>query len=338
MSSRAKPNGGDAHDKLKTRVQHRVTDTRLALEKWTTVERPRRPIIDVAIRLYERDRDVDNSVIGAAVALRVFLFFIPLLLFVVGLAGFLGDHLSSQDASKQAGVTGGLASQIDTALNQSPGSRWTALVFGLWGGVWAGRTLSKTLGVASRRAWQLPATTKPATVRVAGAVAGLIAAVGLLTAIANRIREAHGVALSATTLILCAVGYAVAWFFVSLCLPRARSDPTALLPGALLVGAALGALQAIVQIYLPSRVSHASQLYGAIGITIVTLGWFFIIGRLMVGSFVLNAVLWERFGSLTDFVFRMPVVRRTPERWRRRLGQVGDDVPRTGDAVEEHPQ
>ena len=87
MSSRAKPTGGEVRDKLKTRVQHRVTDTRDAFEKWTTVERPRRPIIDLAIRLYERDRDVDNSVIGAAVALRVFLFFIPLLLFVVGLAG-----------------------------------------------------------------------------------------------------------------------------------------------------------------------------------------------------------------------------------------------------------
>ena len=58
-------------------------------------------------------------------------------------------------------------------------------------------------------------------------------------------------------------------------LPRATTDPSALLPGARLVGLTLVGMQAVSQLYLPDRLSRASELYGAIGTTIVTLGWFF---------------------------------------------------------------
>ena len=49
-------------------------------------------------------------------------------------------------------------------------------------------------------------------------------------------------------------------------------------------------MQAVSQLYLPDKFSRASQLYGAIGITVVTLGWFFIAGRVIMLAMVLNAV------------------------------------------------
>src|SRR5215216_4566374 len=48
-----------------------------------------RPVIDVALRIYRRDRESAGTVVGSAVAFRLFLFFVPLLLFLVGLLGFI---------------------------------------------------------------------------------------------------------------------------------------------------------------------------------------------------------------------------------------------------------
>ena len=41
-------------------------------------------------------------------------------------------------------------------------------------------------------------------------------------------------------------------------------------------------MQAVSQLYLPDRFNKASEVYGAVGVAIVTLGWFFIIGRVIV--------------------------------------------------------
>jgi uncharacterized BrkB/YihY/UPF0761 family membrane protein len=284
---------------------------------WLERHRSSRPLIDVGLRYWERDRECDASVIGAAVALRVFLFFVPLLLAAVGLLGFLAQFVSSKDAADDIGVSGTLAGEIDTALKQSSTARWLALLIGLFGAAWAGRTLAKTLAVASRRAWALDIPHKTPTFRVVGTVAGIVGTLGLMAIIVNRIRNALGAGLGTTVLVGSAVLYMAAWFFVSLVLPRARSDPSALLPGAVLVGAAIAVLQGFTQFYAADRISHASELYGGIGVTIVTLGWFFIIGRLFLVSFVLNAIMFERFGSLSEFVFSLPVLRRIPGRYPR---------------------
>ncbi len=68
-------------------------------------------------------------------------------------------------------------------------------------------------------------------------------------------------------------------------------------------------MQAISQLYIPNRLSRASELYGTFGATIVTLGWFFILGRTIVLAIVFNAVIHERFGSITNFVFSWPLIR-----------------------------
>ena len=94
-----------------------------------------------------------------------------------------------------------------------------------------------------------------------------------------------------------------------------------MLPGAVLVGATLAGMQAVSQLYLPNELGRASQLYGAIGMTIVTLGWFFILRRAMVLSMSLNAVIYERFGSISRWVFSLPVARILPRKsqWVRRF-------------------
>ena len=153
---------------------------------------------------------------------------------------------------------------------------------------------------------------------------------GLVAVIVNRIRADLGLAATGLSFLAAVVVYGLAWLALSMILPRATNDPGALLPGAVLVGLTIAGMQAVSQLYLPNRLGHASELYGAIGTTIVTLGWFFILGRAVVIALALNAVVHERFGSVSQLVFSLPVLRILPRKsgWIRRY--FGLDEERTG--------
>ena len=67
-------------------------------------------------------------------------------------------------------------------------------------------------------------------------------------------------------------------------------------------------MQAISQLYLPENESGLGALRDVRGDD-VTLGWFFILGRAIVVGMVADAVIHERFGRITNFVFSWPIVR-----------------------------
>jgi hypothetical protein len=73
-------------------------------------------------------------------------------------------------------------------------------------------------------------------------------------------------------------------------------------------------MQAFSQLYLPGRFDNASELYGGIGVTVVTLGWLFFVGRTLAFSFAMNAALFDRFGSLSQALFAIPLLRTLPPR------------------------
>ncbi|MET0580305.1 MAG: YhjD/YihY/BrkB family envelope integrity protein, partial [Ilumatobacteraceae bacterium] len=271
------------------------------------------PVLDIGLRIYERDREAAGTVVGSAIAFRLFLFFVPMVLFLVGVAGFFGDVVSAGDV-QNAGVTGALAGQINNALTQPTSTRWLAVLVGLTGMATTGRTLSRALAQASCLAWRLPMSSK-ASVRVIGSVVGLVVGMGIVATIINRIARNVGDGVTGLSFIAVFALYGAGWVLLSGLLPRPTSDPGVLLPGAAIVGASLTGLQAVSQLYLPGRFSHASELYGAIGATIVILGWFFIAGRIMVLSMAVDAAVFERFGSVSDVVFALPVVRILPRRW-----------------------
>jgi uncharacterized BrkB/YihY/UPF0761 family membrane protein len=279
-----------------------------------------RPLIDVAQRIYQRDRESAGTVVGSAVAFRLFLFFVPMLLFLVGLVGIIATWVDAEEVHEQTGITGSLAGQIDAALSQPDSSRWIATILGLFGMASAGRALSKVMVSASCLAWRLPVRAR-ASMRIVGGIVGLVAGIGLVAVIVNRIRADLGLAATGLSFLAAVVVYGLAWLALSMILPRATNDPGALLPGAVLVGLTIAGLQAVSQLYLPNRIGQASELYGAIGTTVVTLGWFFILGRAMVLAMALNAVIHERFGTISQAVFSLPVLRVLPRksRWIRRF-------------------
>lgn len=270
--------------------------------------------VDVTLRFLERDRQAVGSVLGSALAFRLFLFFVPVLLMFAGLLQLALESVSASTLAEEVGIQAALATEIEQSVEQSGINGWVALVAGAVGALWAGRSLTKVLVAAAILAWQVDPPRRSPSLRVTGAVVGLVTAMLIAAAIVNRIRLAAGPGLAGTSLLAVGVAYGAAWFMLSLLLPRATSDPSALFPGAALTGFAIAMLQWFTQLYLPDRLEHASLVYGSFGVTVVTLGTFFFLGRAMVAASVVNAVVWERFGSIASFVFGLPGLRRLAER------------------------
>lgn len=256
----------------------------------------------MVLGLYERDRAIAGSVISSAIAFRLFLFFVPLLLLVIGIASQVAQVVDADAALDAGGIGETLRQQIRTALDQPGHTRWIAIGLGLIGTVTSGRTLCKTAVAASALAWQLPVRAVAPT-RVVGSLIGLIATMGMVAAVINRIRVELGLPVVGASFAVALCIYALSWLFVFALLPRAANESGAfgvasLLPGALLVAVVTVVLQMVSQIYLPQKIAQASDLYGAFGTTVVMLGWLFALGRAIVVGMTLNAVVHDRFGSI----------------------------------------
>lgn len=267
------------------------------------------PVVDVIVGVFRRDRELAGPVLGSAIAFRLFLFFVPLLLLVVGIAGFASGLAEASTVSRTAGVSGRLGVQISEAFHQAGLTRWLAVLFGLFGVLTAGRSLDKVLRAASAAAWRLPLAGARGSLRAAGGVAGLVFGMTLIAIVVNRLREGLGLGVAALAFVPALAVYGLAWLGVSMMLPRVTGDPGALLPGALLVGLTITVMHVVSELYLPERIGRASQLYGTVGTTIVTLGWFFILGRGIMLAMELNAAIYERYGSISQVVFSLPLLR-----------------------------
>ncbi len=278
---------------------------------WFDDIRTRVSAIDVGMRVYERDKDAAGTLLGSALSLRLFLFFVPLVLFAVGMAGVFGHYFGVGTVSGDVGISGSLANEIDHAFDQGSTTPWFALLAGLLGIATAGRSLTRALVLSSALSWRLGGKQKT-PMRAVGVVVGIVVGMALVATLLNRVRAASGVAVTSVSFIAVAAIYIVMWSMLYLALPRGTTDPGAALPGASVVAVSLAGLQAVTQLYMPGQIESASAIYGTIGIAIATLGWFFIIGRVMAFSFALNAVLFEQIGSLSRVVFGLPGLRGIP--------------------------
>lgn len=278
--------------------------------------RERSSFVDVGVRVYDRDREAAGSLLGSALALRLFLFLVPFVLFTVGLAGLIGHYSGYDSLSSDTGISGTIGDQIDNAFAQSSAPAWFICGAGLVGMASAGYSLSRAMIVSSALAWQLGGRQR-ATFGVIGSIVWLIACIGLISTIVNSIRAATGLAVASASFVVVFGIYVVLWVVVIQTLPHGTTDPGAALPGALLAAVALTTMQAISSLYLPRAIERSSELYGAIGVTLAALGWIYILGRVIAFAFSLNAVVFEQVGSISGIVFSAPGIRAIPRHYPR---------------------
>ena len=290
--------------------------SRLTEQAGSLVERESsRPTVNVGLALYERDRAAFAGVLGSAIALRLFLFLIPSLTALVGLLNLIGGPGTIASTLDATGTTGQVARDIETATTQSNRASIGILISGIVLLLWAGRGLTIVLAASAAGGWRLPAREAKPTVRMAGTLSGLLFTLIVITGVLGRIRKIGGIAATTSSFVLMAGVVTAGWFAVLWTLPSRTRDPGAQLPGAVVMGVCTAVLQWFMQFYLPGRVARSSATMGSLGIAVAALGYFFFVGRLMASTFVVNAVIWERFGSLSTLVFGLPGLRRIPRRW-----------------------
>jgi hypothetical protein len=307
MSQRARTRTEEARVKAEARAKK--------AQEWAEATELRRATLGVGLAVYRRDQESYASVLGSALALRLFLFTASLSVLVVALLNLVLGNWNVSEALATAGVTGSIADQIDRAAEASTGRDIGLVLTGAFLTSSAGWSLTKVLTASAARSWSLDPRAARASVRVTIRIVGILALVVVAATLLNRIRSSFGLAVATSSVAVNIALLGVGWFFVTLALPRATRDPGSLLPGAALFGVAMTAVQWFMHFYLPRAIANSSEVMGSIGVTVASLGYLFVIGRLMAFSVVLNAVIWEEVGSISRFVFTLPVVRRLPERF-----------------------
>ena len=262
--------------------------------------------------MFLRDKLAFGSVLGSALALRMFLFVIPANVTIIAFTRITHFTNWFDEAFTESVTTGPMA----TALLGV--SRWQALGIFLSSAVltlWAGRSMARVLAASSGVSWGLTLTEVKQKMKAMAALIGVIFASIVANLLVNMIREAGGLAVGTVLFVAIAVMFTVAWFLIMLTLPRNTTDPGALIPGALVFGIGYSGLQWFMQYYLPARVERTSDTLGQMSTTVAILGNFFFIGRLMTASFVCTAVVYEHHGSVSHVVFGLPLVRTLPKKF-----------------------
>ena len=274
---------------------------RKPVQTWWADIRRRRPIAEFVGELADRDQEAQGSVLGSAVALRLFLFLVPSAVVIVSLIVLLDiPSLFDGDQLEKGYTTAG--------HRRRPRGRragWTrcgSCSPGLVLAAWAGRSLARVLAACSAAAWRLPAS--EAKVNGDGRAhpdAASCSSRSSRPRSCRRIRDLGGApawALSWGTLVAI-VG--VAWFLVLLTLPRGGERPRCAAPGRRCSSAwCRDRCRGCSHAYTEGRVERTVDTYGDLAVTLAILGNLFILGRLMTASFVVVAVTYERFGSLSE--------------------------------------
>lgn len=310
---------------LQAAAQERATKA----TAWANGLRERSVVADGAFCVYERDRASAGTVLGSAIAFRLFLFFVPCVVLAVGLIGLLAGYVAAESITDAGSISGALATNIRAAHEQSTTASIISVATGLILMASAGRSLSKSLVASSNLAWSANGRVT-AKVKAIAAITGVMLSLVLVSFLIGKIRDELGIAAASVSFGAGFVIYLFLFMLLMATLPRGTTDPGAILPGAALVAALVVGLQAVSQLYIPGRISGASDLYGGVGITVVALGWLFIIGRTLSFAFSLNAALFDRFGSLSQAIFSLPVLRVLRSRSARLRSYFGlDDTGRS---------
>jgi uncharacterized BrkB/YihY/UPF0761 family membrane protein len=256
--------------------------------------RPETPLIDTGFELYERDSRIAGGMLAGAIAFRLFLLVVPLLLILVAGLGFLHHSDNDSRASEQLGFSQALVDAMSTVGANAARGRWITLGVGVFAAVLAVRTLIKSMRIVHNLAWgtsRKASANRPLDLLVGiGLTALVVSMIGLGQWV--RARTPGGGVLASVVIGVVATGI---YLLVELVLPRSEDASWVdLLPGAVLVGIGTQALHAVTVFYFAGRVSRMSETYGPLGVAIVALLWLYILGRLVVGAAVLNSGLRDR--------------------------------------------
>jgi uncharacterized BrkB/YihY/UPF0761 family membrane protein len=253
-------------------------------------------LLGAVLEAIDLDRRRAGGLIAGGIAFRAFLWLLPTSLLATGVLGVIRDaaHEQPDVVARRLGLGGVVSSSVASAVDQSSQSTTILLAIGFVLMIYFGISLVRALRIACVVAWDLPLVRRPHIVRD-----GVILSLALVTqlvcsAAASTLRDDTGPAGSiAITVAVAAIAWLI-WLGIALLLPHGDAPLTALVPGALLMVAALQALYLATIYYFAHRLATSGDLYGPLGIAATLLLWLFVIARVFVATMFFDHVLWKR--------------------------------------------
>lgn len=264
--------------------------------------RERNASVRLAVQAFESDRKRAGGLLAGGLAYRIFLWQIPLALFLVSALG-LATELSGADPAdlaRKTGMTAALAGAISQAVAASHSARWWLLILGAFLTVWAGRGVYSGVRLISELAWDARAP-RASSLKGSLAVTGFGLLAVALQAFLPKVSETLGVPALMRFVLGLVLASSLAFFVLRL-LPRAHAPWTSIVPGAVLVGVGMRLLGLAASTYFAYRLDHSSDLYGALGLAVVMMLFLFLVARLFVAAQFLNATLHRRRAGHADVV------------------------------------
>ena len=252
--------------------------------------RPAHASVELGFSLVERDSSIGGGLLAGALAYRLFVLLLPTkLLFVSGLGLYAGAvHKSTREVTREAGLHGLFASSV--ASTASGGARWLVFVAMVPAVLYAAAKLYRALAVVHRIAWHGTGRAARTTLTGIALVLATLLTILIATALVGWIRR-HDQLGGLSALVVYAVLVGGAWLVLSLELPHGDADWRALLPGSLLFGLGLLALN-VFNVYVTTRlVEERANTYGALGVAAALLFSLVLVGRVVVISAELNELL-----------------------------------------------
>ena len=201
--------------------------------------------------------------------------------------------LPPRDLADRAGIGGVLADGVVNVNTLSGSSRLVIILISGYATVLASRSVIRTIIDAYCLIWRMPRLrtkrTRPGLVLI-----GFTLIYGALSTGIGRVRAiapAPGLALTVAAIAV----PLLAWLWASATLPHDGAPVWALIPGAVTFAIGVEAIHLFTVYWIAREVTSKSQTYGVIGISLTVLFWAYIVGRLVTGTAVVNAVLWRRF-------------------------------------------
>lgn len=255
--------------------------------------RARHASVEFCWSLYESDSSIGGGLLAGALAYRLFVLLLPTsLLLVSGLGLYAGAaDKSTRQVTKEAGLHGLFASNV--AATASSSARSLVFVLMIPAVLYAAAKLYRALAIVHGIVWHSTGRFGRTTRRGVGVLLAVLLATVAATEIVSLIRRHDQLGgLSALAAYTVVVGGA--WLALSLELPHGDAGWTALVPGALLVGSGLLAVN-VFNVYVTARlVEDRANTYGALGVATALLFSLVLVGRVAVVSAELNAVLYRR--------------------------------------------
>jgi uncharacterized BrkB/YihY/UPF0761 family membrane protein len=298
LASSSAPTGTDAEAPSEAGRIARARRSAAELERRARREfdhaREQHPTVRLAVQAFESDRRRAGGLLAGGLAYRIFLWQIPLALFLVSALG-LATELSGDDPAdlaRKTGMTAAVAGAISQAVAASDSARWWLLILGAFLTVWAGRGVYRGVRLVSELAWDIRA---PRGSALKGSLA--VTGFGLLAVALQAFLPKIGQTLGLPAVVRFVLGLILATslaFAVLRLLPRADAPWTCVVPGAVLTGVGMRLLGLGVSTYFAYRLDHSNDLYGALGLAVVMMLFLFLVARLFVAAQFLNATLHAR--------------------------------------------